>query len=836
MSSVPSTSENELLFEPEKGSGATVAAGIVLVGLMAVGLLVLPFLSEEGPSEVFGLPSWAIYPAALVGMFMIVRLLWQAYLSARKRYILDPEKIRQVSKSGETLLRWDDVADIKLEHPLNGAMELQIELIGKGSRTRMKIPTDSLPQGGRPLLAALETRLGALFERKVRDHLEGRARWQFSFIKDVARLEGQVLHVEFPKLKKHAIPLAGIVRVEWLPGALSGSAQGYVLIRHADGEVKLPQGVRGVHYLTYALKYMYGLGDRVNPPFEEVKVAGVGVSVAKLRVRETRFGVMRWGGLVLGIAMTAIAGWMVWEALQDLQTDQIGIPTEATVAAKQEPNLLVLSYTDGAGKARQEEFHAERDFYAEARIGDTIDVKVHPMISENVVFDGKVMANDATFMWLIGIAAGVALVGFAVGVTGMVKIGKVRKEIAAAEAARPPPPPPLARGAPPVPGVALPATGSGRIPGTGPPPIPASALKGTPTGGTAPFQAGAPTKECVTCGSRVAGDYFLSAGQVWCPACRTRRSDEPEEAGKAVFFKAALCGYAGAVAAAAVWAAVIIATGYELGLVAILVGLIVGAAVKWGAGGARGRPYQILAMVLTFLGLSYAMIPAAIHTMLTDEDMKNTFKRAMRQAQGLPQPKKTPASDHPAPPVPDAAVPAPDEPAPAPGTVVAAPDSGRAEPADPPEAGPDGTTGTPTAPDEPAPSGEPGVPGVSPRATPDAAPPDPEGAGPAAAPAPFPERIPAPCPPQSIDERLGAKQILLALLFIVLAVVGIVLLVVLGPPLVYLAVLVMSPLSIVFLGIALWEAWRINRAQERSFQGPYNDQGTIDFDKVDAAV
>jgi hypothetical protein len=66
------------------------------------------------------------------------------------------------------------------------------------------------------------------------------------------------------------------------------------------------------------------------------------------------------------------------------------------------------------------------------------------------------------------------------------------------------------------------------------------------------------------------------------------------------FAKALGLGAAAAALGAALYFGIEAATGYELGLVAIVVGLIVGGAVRKGSNGRGGWRYQALAMFLTY--------------------------------------------------------------------------------------------------------------------------------------------------------------------------------------------------------------------------------------------
>ena len=62
---------------------------------------------------------------------------------------------------------------------------------------------------------------------------------------------------------------------------------------------------------------------------------------------------------------------------------------------------------------------------------------------------------------------------------------------------------------------------------------------------------------------------------------------------------AAIFGLGAALAGAAIYYAVIAITHFEIGLVAILIGYMVGYAVRKGAGGRGGLRFQILAALLT---------------------------------------------------------------------------------------------------------------------------------------------------------------------------------------------------------------------------------------------
>lgn len=115
---------------------------------------------------------------------------------------------------------------------------------------------------------------------------------------------------------------------------------------------------------------------------------------------------------------------------------------------------------------------------------------------------------------------------------------------------------------------------------------------------------------CSVCKQAVHDAYFHINGLVACAACKERI--ETSGAGRVTmigFGKSLLFGVGAAVAGAAIWYAVRQVTGFEVGLIGIVVGLMVGVAVRKGSRGWGGWPYQTLAMVLTYLAIVATYVP-----------------------------------------------------------------------------------------------------------------------------------------------------------------------------------------------------------------------------------
>ena len=125
--------------------------------------------------------------------------------------------------------------------------------------------------------------------------------------------------------------------------------------------------------------------------------------------------------------------------------------------------------------------------------------------------------------------------------------------------------------------------------------------------GNAPVAA---DRKCVICGQPIASTYYALGDQMMCPACRAQVTAPPQGSGFGRFMKAALLGLGAGLLGAAIWYAVLRIANIEAGLIAILVGFMVGKAVHYGSGGQGGLAYQVLAVALTCgcIVISYILV------------------------------------------------------------------------------------------------------------------------------------------------------------------------------------------------------------------------------------
>jgi hypothetical protein len=129
----------------------------------------------------------------------------------------------------------------------------------------------------------------------------------------------------------------------------------------------------------------------------------------------------------------------------------------------------------------------------------------------------------------------------------------------------------------------------------------------------APHHASPPAaKSCAMCSQPIQAVYYEAGGSVVCARCRGKLESNIASSGKGGrILRAAGLGALAAVAGSIVYYAIRAATGYEIGIVAILVGWGVGRAVFLGSGRRGGRGYQVLAVALTYLAIATTYLPLA---------------------------------------------------------------------------------------------------------------------------------------------------------------------------------------------------------------------------------
>jgi hypothetical protein len=114
---------------------------------------------------------------------------------------------------------------------------------------------------------------------------------------------------------------------------------------------------------------------------------------------------------------------------------------------------------------------------------------------------------------------------------------------------------------------------------------------------------------CAACNRSILDTYFAIGNQVLCAPCKTAATAPPTGSGFVRFLKAVLFGTAAGLLGAAIWYGIRIVTHYEIGLIAVLVGFLVGKAIHIASGRRGGIGYQILAILITYCCIAANYVP-----------------------------------------------------------------------------------------------------------------------------------------------------------------------------------------------------------------------------------
>jgi hypothetical protein len=146
--------------------------------------------------------------------------------------------------------------------------------------------------------------------------------------------------------------------------------------------------------------------------------------------------------------------------------------------------------------------------------------------------------------------------------------------------------------------------------------------------------------DCTACNADISTSYYEVNGAIVCISCHAKlRAHVTGGSGSSRFAKAIGFGLLAAGAGSALYYGILALTGYEIGLVAIAVGFIVGRAVNRGSQGRGGRSYQLLAVGLTYFAIVTTYIPFIVKAV-----RENPPAAAVDSAA---QTKATPDSTHP---------------------------------------------------------------------------------------------------------------------------------------------------------------------------------------------
>ncbi len=121
---------------------------------------------------------------------------------------------------------------------------------------------------------------------------------------------------------------------------------------------------------------------------------------------------------------------------------------------------------------------------------------------------------------------------------------------------------------------------------------------------------------CKVCDSLLPDQYYVVNGNIVCDKCRRAVEEDWNRGGAAGRLgKAVGLGILATIACSIVWYAVLKLTDYQWGILAVVVGLVVGGAVRKGSNGRGGWRYQTLAIFLTYTAIVSSYVPFIIEGM-----------------------------------------------------------------------------------------------------------------------------------------------------------------------------------------------------------------------------
>ena len=124
------------------------------------------------------------------------------------------------------------------------------------------------------------------------------------------------------------------------------------------------------------------------------------------------------------------------------------------------------------------------------------------------------------------------------------------------------------------------------------------------------------TLACKACGSLLSDTYFVVNGHIVCEKCRRSVEADWNRGGSAGRFgKALVLGVLAMIVCSLVWYLVLKATDSQWGILAVVVGFVIGGAVRKGSNNRGGWRYQTLAIFLTYTAIVSSYVPFIIEGM-----------------------------------------------------------------------------------------------------------------------------------------------------------------------------------------------------------------------------
>jgi uncharacterized membrane protein len=134
-------------------------------------------------------------------------------------------------------------------------------------------------------------------------------------------------------------------------------------------------------------------------------------------------------------------------------------------------------------------------------------------------------------------------------------------------------------------------------------------------------------ESCKFCGTPVPGTYYRVDINLACTRCGKAVRHERN----VVFVRALTFGVVAAIAGCAIYSTIAIVTGWNLSVISLLVGLMIGKGMMAGSHGSGERRYQVVAALLTYVAVSLATVPASLSYAVTQQVTAESEVRSVSQ-------------------------------------------------------------------------------------------------------------------------------------------------------------------------------------------------------------
>ncbi|HEY4259217.1 MAG TPA: hypothetical protein VGM98_03610, partial [Schlesneria sp.] len=151
---------------------------------------------------------------------------------------------------------------------------------------------------------------------------------------------------------------------------------------------------------------------------------------------------------------------------------------------------------------------------------------------------------------------------------------------------------------------------------------------------------------CATCHQEISDQYYQVNGAILCEPCSTAvKAHFTGGAGFPRFVKACFGGLAASIAGFLIYFTILKLTGYEIGLISILVGYMVGTAVRSCSGGRGGAIYQVIAVCCTYFAIAMSYSALVIPELLAQIKDKEAAVVQQQVAEKAGDAQAEPAAD-----------------------------------------------------------------------------------------------------------------------------------------------------------------------------------------------